>query len=250
MVAVLADIHSNIEALTAVLHDIEKRTKHCRIVCVGDLVGYGPDPRACLKLIREKAWLIVAGNHDLAASSEVMPCGMNRAAEDSLIWTAAVIGTEEKTFLSGLPLEIRTGPFHFVHGSTHQPSRFHYILDYPAVKKAFLNSKAKYIFVGHSHVPGVFVETEYRPMFAGCIHDVEAVLATDIEMIAGKRYLINVGSVGQPRDGDNRAAYGLMDLKNSRFELIRVPYDLNAVVMKIKRLGLPDSLAERLKTGR
>jgi diadenosine tetraphosphatase ApaH/serine/threonine PP2A family protein phosphatase len=219
-------------------------------VCLGDIVGYGPDPGACLQLIRQKTWHIVAGNHDLAAASGDIPPDMNPEAVLSSRWTSAMIANEEKIFLAGLPLQLKIGPFHFVHGSPYAPSLFHYVMNPPAAKKAFLNSPGKYIFVGHSHVPAVFIEAEYKRMFAGCIHNVEPILSTDVKIIAEKRYLINVGSVGQPRDGDNRAAYGLMSLKNSRFELIRVPYDVDAAVLKIKRHGLPDSLAKRLKTGR
>jgi predicted phosphodiesterase len=248
-IAVLADIHANLDALTAVLLDIEKKSAEM-IVCLGDIVGYGPDPIPCLRLIREKAKIIVAGNHDLAAASGDIPVDMNPDARTSLKWTAAIIGTKEKTFLSRLPMEIKIGPFHFVHGSPYEPYRFHYVMNPPAVKKAFLNSPGKYIFVGHSHVPEVFVETEYKRMFAGCIHTVEPILSRDVKTNCGKRYLINVGSVGQPRDSDNRAAYGLMDLNGNRFELIRIPYDVDAVVLKIKRQGLPDALADRLKSER
>jgi predicted phosphodiesterase len=249
-IAVLADIHANHEALTAVFEDIEKRAGNCRIVCLGDIVGYGPDPGACLKLVRGKAWHIVAGNHDLAAITGESSTGMTREAEASARWTAAMIGTEEKTFLSGLPLEIKTGSFHFVHASPYQPSRFHYVLDAPAVKKAFLNSKGETLFTGHSHIPEVFVETEFRPMFAGCIHHVETLSGAAVKMIRRKRHLMNVGSVGQPRDGDPRAAYGIMKVEEHLFELIRVSYDVDTVLLKMKRHGLPVSLGERLKIGR
>jgi predicted phosphodiesterase len=248
-IAVLADIHANLEALAAVLHDVESN-KVSTIVCLGDIVGYGPEPRECLNLIREKATIVVAGNHDLSAATGDMAPDMNPDAMASLRWTAATIRPEDKAFLCGLPLEAGIGPFHFVHGSPEAPSRFHYILDTAAAQKGFLNSKKKIIFTGHSHLPAAFVEVEFSPMFAGCIHRVESLALPDIGMSPGKRYLINVGSVGQPRDGDPRAAYGLMDLSRNRFELIRVSYDVKRAARKIQECGLPDSLAKRLTVGR
>ncbi len=248
--AVLCDIHGNLEALTAVLADIEKRQHVDSIVCLGDIVGYGPDPGACLEIIRRKAGLVVAGNHDLAAGSAEALSQLNADAKTLIRWSAQRLGREERRFLSGLPLEIKTGSCHFVHGSPYQPSRFNYILDTFTAKKAFLNSKEKFIFVGHSHVPAIFIEIEYKRMFAGFIHNVRDLAAPEVEIEPSKRYLINAGSVGQPRDGDARAAYGLLDAKERRFELVRVAYDVDAVVSKLRRYGLPGSLADRLKNGR
>ena len=145
--AVIADIHGNFEALTAVMTDIEKRKNIDLIVCLGDIIGYGPDPGACLNLIREKANLILAGNHDLAIGSPDTLSQLNSDAQSLIRWTAGRLDREERSFLFTLPLEIKTGPFHFVHGSPDHPSHFNYILTTAAAKKAFLNSKEPFIFV-------------------------------------------------------------------------------------------------------
>ncbi len=247
---VLSDIHANLEALTAVLQDIEKKVRGCRIVCLGDIIGYGPDPGACLNLMREKAWHILAGNHDLAATSRDIRSRMNAEARYSVRWAAAILETEEKTFLAGLPLEIKTGPFHFVHGSPHQPDQFNYILDISQAKKAFFSTSQEIIFTGHSHIPAIFIELEFKRMFGGHIHKVERSVHDDVEFDPSKRYVINVGSVGQPRDGDFRAAYGLIDPAKSRFQLVRVDYDVDATAEKIRQAGLPEALARRLKHGK
>lgn len=248
--AVLADIHGNLEALSAVLADIENRRYVDDIVCLGDIVGYGPDPAACLDLIREKAGLILAGNHDLALISADVLSQLNPDARTVILWTAERLDPEQRRYLFSLPLEFKTGPFHFVHGSPEQPSGFNYILNTATAKRAFLNSKGTYIFTGHSHIPRIFIEMEYKRMFAGCVHNVQSPAGPTVEMTPPKRYLINAGSVGQSRDGDARAAYGLIDMKEHRFERIRVAYDVDAVICKMRRHGLPEALAKRLKDGR
>jgi predicted phosphodiesterase len=248
--AVLSDIHGNLDALTAVLSDIEKRGHVDCVVCLGDIIGYGPDPLGCLDIIREKASLMVAGNHDQAVGSEEALSRMNPDAASLIRWSAERLGSADRRFLFALPLEAKTGPFHFVHGSPYQPDRFNYILNPSMAKTAFLNTEKQFSFVGHSHIPSVFIESDYRRMFAGLIHDVQLLPPKAVKMIPRKRYLINVGSVGQPRDGDTRAAYGLVDTEAKRYKLVRVGYDVDAVVSKMKHHGLPDALAHRLTTGR
>ena len=248
--AVTADIHGNYEALTAVLRDIEQRQIVDHIICLGDIVGYGPDPGACLDLIRDKADVILAGNHDLAISSPEILSQMNPEPQTVIRWTRQRLNAEQTGFLSNLPLEVKKGSYHFVHGSPVEPSGFEYIFSISSAKRAFLNSKSDFIFVGHSHIPRTFIEIEYKRMFAGLTHQVQSYEGSKIDLVSPKRYLINVGSVGQPRDGNPRAAYGLFDKKAHRFELVRVAYDIDAVIAKMRLHDLPDSLGQRLKDGK
>ncbi len=258
MFAVISDIHSNIEALTAVLADIERRGIET-IYCLGDVVGYGPNPRECLDLIIEKTKWCVLGNHDYAVFYE--PTNFNYGAEQASFWTRDTLETEQKKkkrdrrweFLGTLPmrrtLKTRLGgrlvTIDFVHASPRKPINEYIFPDdvyTNPVKVQILFERVKYLcFVGHTHLPGVFLDEPdfYLPDELGNVYPV----------VEGEKAIINIGSVGQPRDRDNRASY--VYVEEDRVHFVRLTYDLETTVKKIMQVEQLDNFnAERLRDGK
>ena len=257
MLAVISDIHSNTEALKAVLDDITQRGIE-RVVCLGDVIGYGPEPRECLDLVRQRAETCLMGNHDFAVLYE--PENFNAGAEAAAFWTRQQldgdpdeVGRRERLeFLGSLKIKHRlvdesfdTGPVAFVHGSPRRPVNEYVFPDdvyNNAHKLQGLFDRFEHLcFVGHTHVPGVFVETPdfYVPEELEYVYEVDP----------NRKALINVGSVGQPRDRDSRASYVLLEAGCVRF--VRVAYDYEAVIAKVEPLAqLDDYLGVRLREGR
>ncbi|MBN1573227.1 MAG: metallophosphoesterase family protein [Deltaproteobacteria bacterium] len=249
--AVLSDVHGNIEALTAVLEDVE-RSSVMKIVFLGDVVGYGADPAECLRLIEGASDISVVGNHDLAIADGSGLDDLNEDAALAARWTATLVSDYDRKKMMKLPLEHveADSGIHFVHGSPDRPERFNYILSKWDAEKGFAGCGSRVVFVGHSHIPAAFVELEYRRTFTGEVRRVKELDASKIQLETGYRYIINVGSVGQPRDGDPRATYGIYDSGNQTFYLKRVPYDVEKAASKIREAGLPEALAQRLRSGR
>ena len=251
MIAIISDIHSNLEALQAVLEDIEKRGIQ-RIVCLGDIVGYGPNPRECLDLIMERCEACVCGNHDVAVFYE--PYSFNLGAERAAFWTRTCLEEEPNKeirdrrwqFLGSRPVKYRWEDFLCVHGSPRKPINEYIFADdvFSNPNKLmdnFRRLEEMTCFVGHTHVPGVLLDDPY--------FDPPDELGEPDIFELGERAIINVGSVGQPRDRDWRASYVV--LKDDRVEFKRVKYDIEKTVKKIKAIAdLDDFLAERLKEGR
>ncbi|MEI7837203.1 MAG: metallophosphoesterase family protein [Planctomycetota bacterium] len=258
MLAVISDIHANMEALTAVLADIATR-KVEQIVCLGDVVGYGPEPKECVDKVMEVASVALMGNHDFAVLYE--PTNFNIGAEAACYWTRQQIqsdaGDLAKTgarldFLGRLKIKhtmsgeaYGMGDLTFVHGSPRRPINEYVFPDdvynNPNKVTALFERFAHVCFVGHTHVPGVFLDTPdfYNP------EELEWVF----EVNPRRKALINVGSVGQPRDRDNRASYVLVEPGRIRF--VRIPYDVQAVMDKVYAIeSLDDYLGTRLKEGR
>jgi predicted phosphodiesterase len=248
MIAILSDIHGNLEALRAVLADAAA-AKADKIYCLGDVVGYGPNPRECLELAMSFHKTIL-GNHDQAAIYD--PPDFNPAAERATFWTRkqldAPIKNQEAAdrrweFLSELPKTHSEGDLLFVHGSPSRPLHEYVFPEdtyQPRKMERLFALVPRYCFMGHTHVPGVFTEDMqfYSP------EDVNNVYELD-----GKKTLCNVGSVGQPRDGDPRACYVLLDGKTIRYR--RVEYDVDAVAQKIYAVSELDRfLGDRLRRGR
>ena len=257
MIAVISDIHSNLEALEAVLADIDRRGAD-RIVCLGDVVGYGPNPRECLDRVRERATVALMGNHDWAVLYE--PKQFNAVAEGAAFWTRRQLETEPDAALRGArweflaTLEIKqtlqedgagSGDLTFVHGSPRRPVNEYIFPDdvYGSAQKVqgLFDRFGQLCFVGHTHVPGVFVDTPdfYSPEELDDVYPIDAL----------HQALINVGSVGQPRDRDPRASYVLVEGPTVRF--VRVEYDVEAVARKVHDIqDLDDSVGLRLAEGR
>lgn len=241
--AIISDIHSNLEALRAVLSDVERRGAE-RIVCLGDLVGYGAEPGACLAEVRRRTDLVVAGNHDWGAVGKVDLNYFNRSARTAAEWTAGRLAEPEGIYLSQLPLSLSLGGpegFIAVHSTPDRPQEWRYILSIDEAEFQFERMAQPLCFVGHSHQP-----------LAWQWHSggrVSVVGREYLQMEPGRRYIVNAGSVGQPRDGDPRAGYAVYDDQRREVVIHRVEYDVASAQAKILKAGLPPRLAERLSRG-
>lgn len=240
--AILGDIHSNLEAFQAVLEDIKARGGVDGVWCVGDVVGYGPDPNACVDLVRSEQYVCVAGNHDWAAVGKVDVNDFNPEAAEAALWTARQLTPENKDYLTGLPLRLQVSDFTLVHGSPRQPI-WEYLVS-PTLAQANLSHfTTPYCLIGHSHVPLVFEFVEDKGCYLKNLPE-DAPLK-----LGGNRLIINPGSVGQPRDGDPRASYLIYDWEKAEIYYHRVEYDIPLTQEKMFRNGLPERLAERLTYG-
>jgi diadenosine tetraphosphatase ApaH/serine/threonine PP2A family protein phosphatase len=240
--AILADIHSNLAAFQAVLEDSEKRGGFEEIWCLGDVVGYGPDPKECLQLLRQHRHLCIAGNHDGAAIGEVDTSYFNHKAAAAAHWTASQLSAEDIDYLRHLPLTLQQGDFTLAHGSPREPI-WEYVLSTQDAKANFAYFDTRFCLIGHSHVPLVF--------------DLDQDNLCRLHQLPGElflkqtenRLIINCGGVGQPRDGDPRASYGILDDEKGIVYHYRVNYDISATQQKMIKAGLPLRLAERLSYG-
>ena len=243
--AVLSDIHSNLEALEAAQKAVE-RLGADRIVTCGDLVGYNADPNAVVDWVREENILAIMGNHDAAACGIEEPVHFNAYARAAALWTREALTAENRAFLRGLPTQARVGrTVLLVHGSVLE--RDAYLFDaastggeFQALRERY--ARVKIAFFGHTHYPVSF--SAERPGTSVQTHHEEAV-----QIKRGRRYLFNPGSVGQPRDGDPRISFALADLGAGVVERHRVAYRAAEAAAKVRRAGLPEYLARRLEEG-
>ncbi len=258
MFAVLSDIHSNLEALTTVLADIEKRGIK-KIYCLGDVVGYGPNPKECLDLIIDKTEWCVLGNHDYAVFYE--PTNFNYGAEQASFWTREVLEAEPQRqrgnrwwdFLGNLPMRqslkselgANTLIMDFVHASPRRPVNEYIFPDdvytNPVKVRLLFERISRICFVGHTHMPGVFLDEPdfYLPDEMGNVYPI----------VEDEKAIINIGSVGQPRDRDNRASYVYVDGNEVHF--VRLEYDFETTISKITVIDELDNFhGERLRDGR
>jgi diadenosine tetraphosphatase ApaH/serine/threonine PP2A family protein phosphatase len=239
--AILGDIHSNLTALEAVLADLEKSGGADEVWCLGDIVGYGPDPHECLEIVRSRCSLCIAGNHDLASISGLDTSTFNQDAAMAVRWTSRQLRADEVDFLSGLPLKVERGDFTLAHGSPREPV-WEYITSFREAEENFQYFETRYCLIGHSHL------AQYFRLGDGSVTD-QPGEGTDIKL-ANQRYIINPGSVGQPRDSDPRAAYAIHNTETTTISFQRVAYDINSVQNRMEKAGLPLWLIERLACGR
>jgi diadenosine tetraphosphatase ApaH/serine/threonine PP2A family protein phosphatase len=237
--AILSDIHGNLDALQAVLADATPRVD--ALICLGDVVGYGPDPGPCLELMAERAVVLVAGNHEHGVAGRLDLDWFNTYARAAVEWTRARLDGDHRHYLGGLPLTADLDDATFVHASPREPEEWEYLVSAEDGFEAFASFATRLCFVGHSHRPAVWALGSWGPEFLPGGFD----LAVEV----GRRYIVNVGSVGQPRDRDCRAAYAIWDVGARRIAGRRVAYDVAAVRRKIARAGLPAFLADRLAVG-
>jgi predicted phosphodiesterase len=243
--AILADIHANLSALEAVLADIKMKGLTGDIWCLGDVVGYGPDPHQSIELLRTHNPLCVAGNHDWAAIGKLNTSDFNPEAAEAVRWTSRQLKSEDILFLEGLPLKAENGEFTLAHGSPRDPIS-EYLLSRDEAEQNLAYIKTAYCLVGHTHQPRIF---EFRrPGSTISIPETE-IFSRGINL-ADSRWIINPGSVGQPRDGDPRASYAVYDTDTRKVKLLRVEYDIAATQGRMKQAGLPNSLISRLSAGR
>jgi predicted phosphodiesterase len=239
--AILSDIHANLVAFEAVLKDIDGKGGVDEIWCLGDIVDYGPDPSACIELLRKQNPVCVVGNHDLGAIGKIDLNDFNPAAAISCQWTASQLSRSDIQYLESLPLTLTNGDFVLVHGSPAEPV-FEYIVSTSIAAKNFSFFDTPYCLVGHTHVPLAFKKSD-----AGSS---TITLSPGIGLVLSKhRTIINPGGVGQPRDGDPRASYAIYESEGRILRLYRVPYDIDVTQEKMIRAGLPMSLVLRLQEG-
>jgi diadenosine tetraphosphatase ApaH/serine/threonine PP2A family protein phosphatase len=240
--AVISDIHANLEALDAVLRRAHEQGA-TDYACLGDVVGYGADPQACVERVRALPLLAaIRGNHDtMVATGEIDPY-TNQRAVIAVTWTRGVLSPQHVAWLGGLPLAQVISPrLSLVHDSPVDPGSWRYITDERDGAPEVAGQTTSLCFYGHTHQPLALRRSVGREPF-----DEQRPLLLDPD----DTYLVNVGSVGQPRDGDPRASFGIYDDDQARVELHRVEYDIARAQAKIRAAGLPDVLAERLQSGR
>ncbi len=238
--AIISDIHANRQALETVLREFETLAVE-RVVCLGDVVGYGGDPRECLRLVRERCAGNILGNHDAAAVGLTPVEYFNPVAREAARWTGDQLSEPEREYLRGLPLRQDFGPFETVHATPDDPTAWRYLYRGREAAPLFDEFTRRVLFYGHTHQPAVYLlgpEGSQR------------LEARDFVLGEGERAIINPGSVGQPRDGDPRAAFAICDdSRGPRVTFHRLPYDLEGAQRRILEQGLPPVLASRLAIG-
>ncbi len=242
-VAIVSDIHANLPAFQAVLHDAEAAGPLDALWCLGDVVGYGPHPNECIALLRRYRHRTVAGNHDLAACGTMGTEEFNDAAAAAVRWTAAQLSAAARAFLQELALVEEEAAFTLVHGSLRWPE-WEYLLSSEQAQAHFELQRTLYGLVGHSHLPFVCWEEPDGPPRLAPARDGERV------ELGEQRLILNPGGVGQPRDGDPRAAYALYDSDARSVTYHRVAYDIEATQRAMEAARLPRWLIERLSVGR
>ncbi|MBI2957720.1 MAG: metallophosphoesterase family protein [Chloroflexi bacterium] len=240
--AVIADIHGNLEAFQAVLSHAEQNGSPDAVLCLGDVVGYGPDPSACVRLMQDLRGVCVAGNHDLAVAGTVSTGVFNVDAAVAIRWTASQLSDFEIRYLGGLQLTIAIDRFTLVHGSPRDPV-WEYLSSPGQASENLAMFTTPHCLVGHTHVPVVFRCGQDATCAKVSYDESSLMLGTD-------RVVINPGSIGQPRDGDPRASYAILDVERGVARNFRVEYDVALTQGKMLKAGLPDRLIRRLSFGR
>lgn len=237
--AIIADIHANLEALQVVLEDI--KSQQCtHVACVGDVVGYNANPKECLDIIRSMNVPCVKGNHDEYCSIDENLEGFNPAAAEAVNWTRQQLSEDDKQWLRELKYIRLVGSFSIVHATLDVPQRWGYVFDKLAAAASFTYQNTAVCFFGHTHVPVAFIRDSV----------VRGGTYSKFKVEPGRKYFVNVGSVGQPRDNNPKAAYAIYNLDESSIELRRLDYDIATAQKKILEAGLPPRLAERLSVGK
>jgi predicted phosphodiesterase len=229
--AIISDIHSNLQALTACLTTIDNSSVDA-IYCLGDMVGYGANPNECLDLLRQRVTRCVLGNHDRAALEPSHAAYFTKPGRIAAEWTNKALTDENRAYLSTLPYRFADEICTFVHASPRSPQDWEYVATLEVARHQFPLFRTHVCFIGHTHVPAVCAEDlrtfEYKP---------------DL------RYIINVGSVGQPRDGNPELSFAIFDTEKKKYDNVRTPYDTKGAAEAILEAGLPKSLAARLAQG-
>jgi diadenosine tetraphosphatase ApaH/serine/threonine PP2A family protein phosphatase len=243
---VISDIHANLPALEAVLGDAKARALNYDIVwCLGDVVGYGPEPNECIDLLRTLPHVCLAGNHDWAVVGKLDLRTFHDNAAFVVEWTRDHLTTPNMNYLRARPERVEQDDFLLVHASPREPI-WEYITDIHVADENFNDTTAPFCLVGHTHVPVVFVKDGRT----GHVHVTLPSADVPVSLKRDSRYIINPGSVGQPRDGDPRASYALLDTATGTWMPHRVEYSIKTIQAKMKALNFPTRLSERLDYGR
>ncbi|MBR3085095.1 MAG: metallophosphoesterase family protein [Kiritimatiellae bacterium] len=245
-IAILGDIHANLEALQAVMEDARQQGVN-EYNCVGDIVGYNANPQECVDIVRAHCTAVVRGNHDHYCSGERSLADFQPNAAIAIEWTHRQLDGDSAAWLSSLPLSKNLFQYSFslVHGTLDMPDQWGYVFDAVDAGAHFAYQTTPVCFHGHTHVPAVFEKVGSR---------VDRYAAPEpgmrVSLSFGHKYFINVGSVGQPRDGIPKASYAIYEPRSRIIEFRRVDFDIKAAADKIRRAGLPQRLADRLEIGR
>ncbi|MCE2488734.1 MAG: metallophosphoesterase family protein [Anaerolineae bacterium] len=240
-ILVISDIHANLDAFDAVLQDANGQWDY--VWCLGDVVGYGPDPNECVERLRELPHLCLAGNHDWAALGRLDLNSFNPEARHAVGWTSGALSGNSRVWLEALQTTFVAGDFTLAHGSPREPV-WEYIFEASVAAQNFPHFETPFCLVGHTHQPAIY-EQQNGP------GSVDMVLPDPRQrrQLNGRRQIINPGSLGQPRDQNPRAAYALLDLPDGVWEYRRVAYDVNAVQDRMRREDFPERLVRRLEYG-
>jgi predicted phosphodiesterase len=238
--AIISDVHGNIESLERAFSLMEPEDQ---VLCLGDIVGYGPNPNECIALLRTRLQHAVLGNHDLAALENFGVEYFNDAARAAIAWTQKVLNDESRAWLNSLSYEIRYPDFLMVHGAP--VNYFEYILDKRTASKAFALTDAPLVFIGHTHIAEYWVS---QP--DGTVGHRHMQHGGELRLEEGRRYIVDVGSIGQPRDLNPEASFVFYDPQSRKVEWVRYPYPIREVQDKIHEAHLPEYLAMRLESGR
>jgi predicted phosphodiesterase len=237
--AIIADIHANLDAFQVVLEDCKKQ-QVTHYACLGDVVGYNANPKECLDIVRAMNMPCVKGNHDEYCSSEEHLEGFNPAAAEAVNWTRKQLTADDTQWLRELKYTRMVTNFTIVHATLDGPQRWGYVFDKLAAAASFTYQNTSVCFFGHTHVPVAFMKDSV----------VRGGTYSKFKLEQGKKYFVNVGAVGQPRDNNPKSAYVIYDTLETTIELRRLDYDIAAAQKKILAAGLPERLAERLAYGR
>ncbi len=238
---VFSDVHGNAEALERVLEEAD-RLRPDLVVSLGDVVGYGANPNECVALVEERAALRIAGNHDVAAAGLIDTDSFNETAERAIRWTCRTISSPSRELLAEYDTVRRHGDCVFAHASPAAPMDWEYISTLNQANRILSKTSERFIFIGHTHVPAIIEHDGTRGS--------RVLRGTLVAAAPGARYIVNVGSVGQPRDGVAAASFVLLDAQRGTINIRRIPYDVRGAQEKIRSAGLPESLAVRLATAR
>ncbi len=241
-IGILGDIHGNLEALNAVV-EAAANERIDEWVQVGDIVGYGPEPSACIDIVRRLNCIVCLGNHDAAVLGMLDTAYFNSYARSAIEWTRTRLRATDYDFLRSLQLVVQKRDYTVVHGTLHMPDLFGYVVSQVEAFDSLSLQTTPLCFVGHSHVPAIYVQRGPR--------EVDWINQSEMEysLPKGLKALVNVGSVGQPRDEDPRAAFAIYDSDSRIISIRRVNYDIASVQRKIRAAGLPEMLAHRLSLG-
>ncbi len=238
--AIISDIHSNQEAFERILSALEIENIE-KFICLGDLVGYGANPNECVERVKELTDLVIAGNHDYASCGLTDTKYFNPVAKQAIFWTESVLKEEYREYVKNLGLTLKIKDTFFVHSSPSEPAEWQYIFSLDDAIFEFRYFEEKICFIGHSHIAFAIKEKQGR---------YSAIEGEEFTIDTNAKYIVNVGSVGQPRDLDPRASCVVFDNERKSVKFIRSEYDIEKAQKKILDAGLPHFLAERLKYGR
>lgn len=249
---IISDIHSNIEALKTFTQFYDRLEDEKEIICLGDIVGYGPNPVECLEIIVSLTDKIVMGNHDYAAIEREGEAFMNRYARYGVRFSRQCLTDDHKRLIAGFPFSIEEGDIIYAHSTPVEPERWRYIDDEYSAERYLKEMEHSLGFVGHSHIPGLYSTGRFESIngISGALSDENiSISATGIAVMKDTKTIVNVGSIGQPRDHDPRLCFVIFDKSEWTLEEVRLEYDTGKVAKRIREYGLPSFLGERLIDG-